>query len=235
MMDGVPTRVHEPRGDRLGPTRAEVLHHLRSAGAPLPVAEIAAGVGLHSNTTRFHLDALTASGLVTRTVEQRDQPGRPKVLYASSSGHTVDHYQDLAAFLVRHFAGDLPDRADRARAAGQAWGDQLRREHDPGGTEAPVERLVRVMADLGYEPGYLEFPSPTVVVRPCPFLALVGDDAETICQLHLGLACGLVGPDSGWEVAGIAPFATASTCLIHLARHPAEAAAGTGREEPPDA
>lgn len=236
MMDGMRARsVSGARTERLGPTRAEVLHHLRTAGHSLPVAEISAAVGLHPNTTRFHLDALTASGLVVRTVEQRDQPGRPKVLYASASGHRVDHYQDLAAAMVRHVAGDLPDRAERAREAGRAWGDRLRLEHDPDGTEPPVERLVHVMTDLGYEPAYVESPAPTVVLRPCPFLELVGDDPDTICQLHFGLACGLVGPDSAWDVAGIEPFVTPSTCLIHLARHPGEASAPEAGGEPANA
>lgn len=211
--------------------RAEVLHVLRSTGSPLPVADIAAAVRLHPNTTRFHLDALTASGLVTRTVEQRDQPGRPKVLYQSVAGHRVDHYQNLAAAVVRHFAGDLPDRAERARAAGRAWGEQLRAERDPAGREPAVERLVHAMSDLGYEPDYVESPTPTVVLRPCPFLELVGDDPETICQLHFGLACGLVGPDPDWEVTDIQPLVTPTTCLIHLAHPaPADGAAGVGEE-----
>lgn len=229
------TSVGGPRTDRLGPTRAEVLHHLRSAGQPLPVAEISAAVGLHPNTTRFHLDALTASGLVIRTVEQRDQPGRPKVLYASASGHRVDHYQNLAAAMVRHVAGELPDRVERARAAGRAWGDQLRVEHDPTDSEPPVERLVRVMADLGYEPDYVESPAPTVVLRPCPFLELVGDDPETICQLHFGIASGLIGPGRAWEVTGIEPFVTPTSCVIHLAAHAADASTEVGGEEPGNA
>lgn len=224
----------EPRTDRLGPTRAEVLHHLRLAGRPLPVAEIAAAVGLHPNTTRFHLDALTASDLIIRTVEPRDQPGRPKVLYAAASVHRVDHYQDLAAAMVRHVVGDLPDRAERIHAAGQAWGEQLRIERDPAGTQPPLERLVQVMADLGYEPDYVESPSPTVVLQPCPFLSLVGEDPDIICGLHLGLAHGLMGTDASWDVVGIEPFATPSTCRLHLARK-ADTPAGVTHEEPADA
>lgn len=235
-MDDMPGRtVSEPRTERLGPMRAEVLHHLRLAGRPLPVAEIAAAVGLHPNTTRFHLDALAASDLVTRTVEQRDQPGRPKVLYASVMAHRVDHYQDLAAVMVRHVVGDLPDRAERIEAAGRAWGEQLRAEHDPTSSQPPIDRLVDVMADLGYEPDYVESPAPTVVVQPCPFLSLVGDDPDVICQLHLGLAHGLMGPDADWDVVGIEPFATPSTCLIHLARHAAASAEATAHQEPADA
>lgn len=234
-MDAMRARTaSEARSDRLGPKRAEVLHHLRSTGRPLPVADIAKAVDLHPNTTRFHLDALTASGLVVRTVEQRDQPGRPKVLYASVAGHHVDHYQNLAAVLVRHFAGDLPDRADRARAAGRAWGEAMRLDRDPTGSQPAVERLMDAMAELGYDPDYLEAPEPTVVLRPCPYLELVGDDPEVVCQLHLGLACGLIGPDAPLEVTGIDPLVTPTTCLIHLAP-PAAIRAGTGEGEPANA
>lgn len=191
------------------------------------MAEISAAVGLHPNTTRFHLDSMVASGLVTRTVEERSQPGRPKVLYASVAGRNADHYQDLAAALVQHLASDLPDRLERARTAGRAWGDQLRLERDPAGEQAPIDRLVSVMGDLGYEPAYVEAPSPTVVLRPCPFLDLVGTDAGTICELHFGLASGLLGQDPGWEVTGIEPLVTPSTCLIRLAAAPRTTEAGT--------
>ena len=78
--------MSESRASRLGPTRAEVLHHLRTIGEPVPVSDVAVVIGLHQNTTRFHLDALTESGLVVREVEQRNQPGRPKVLYRAAPG-----------------------------------------------------------------------------------------------------------------------------------------------------
>jgi len=221
---------HGARSDRLGPTRADVLHHLRDAGHPLPVAEISAAVGLHPNTTRFHLDSMVASGLVTRTVEARSQPGRPRVLYASVAGHRTDQYRGLAAALVHHLAADLPDRLDRARTAGRAWGDQLRVERDPVGAEPPVERLVSVMRNLGYEPEYVAEPAPTVVLRPCPFLELVQSDAGTMCELHVGLASGLLGPDAGWEVAGVEPLVTASSCLIRLAALPPGSATAGSRE-----
>lgn len=226
-MDAMGKGVSGEHGDRLGPTRAEVLHHLRQAGRPVPVAEISEAVGLHPNTARFHLDSMVATGLVSRTVEERSQPGRPKVLYASVGGRRADHYQDLAAALVQHFAGDLPDRLERARTAGRAWGDQLRVERDPAGVQEPVERLVTVMGDLGYDPDFVDEPSPAVVLRPCPFLDLVGTDAGTICELHFGLASGLLGPDPGWTVTGIEPMVTPTTCLIHLAARDRTADAGS--------
>ena len=57
--------------ERLGPTRAEVLHHLRTRASAQGVEAVASAVGLHPSTTRFHLDALTEAGLVVREVENR--------------------------------------------------------------------------------------------------------------------------------------------------------------------
>jgi predicted ArsR family transcriptional regulator len=210
--------------------RAEVLRQLRDLGRPMPVAEIATAVGLHPNTTRFHLDALTDQGLVTRAFEQRNQPGRPKALYQAVPGHRGDHYHDLAAALVQHFAGGLDDRQERARAAGRAWGDRLRAEWDPQDAMPPVDRLVSCMADLGYQPDYIEDPEPTVVLRPCPFLDLVAEGRDVICELHVGIARGLLGPDDSWQVAGIEPLVTPHTCLLHLVR--SEAAPADDGEDP---
>lgn len=60
-----------------------MLEILRAAQTPLPVTEVAARVGLHPNTVRWHLDQLTAAGRITRTPEARDHPGRPRLLYAT--------------------------------------------------------------------------------------------------------------------------------------------------------
>lgn len=218
------------RAERLGPMRAEVLHHLRTHGSPQSVAAVASVVGLHPNTTRFHLDALTEAGLAVRDVENRARPGRPKVLYRAVPGLSGAHYEDLAGVLVRHFASGLEDRAERARDAGRTWGERLRAERDPDAVEPPVELLVGTMDALGYQPAFDGSGEPTVVLHPCPFLSLAGDDPDIICQLHLGLADGLLGPDQGWRVTGIEPFATPTTCLIRLAN-----AAAAAEPEPADA
>ncbi len=126
-----------------GPSRAEVLEHLRSTGAAEPVAAIAAAVGLHENTTRFHLDALIEAGLVHREAESRQRPGRPRVLYRADPPPSQTHYQDLAAAMVRHFAGPMEDRGSRAEEAGVAWGAELLAElpAEPAGDHAPPGRL----------------------------------------------------------------------------------------------
>lgn len=208
------------RQERLGPMRAEVLHLLREVAEPVPVARVAAAVGLHPNTTRFHLDALTDAGLVTREVEHRTQPGRPKVLYQAARGHRGNRYQELAAAMVRHFAAGLADRSERARAAGESWGEELRTDLQRTLPEQePLDRLVGCMAELGYDPRLETDPEHVLVLRPCPFLDLAGADPDVVCQLHLGLARGLLGPNQPWQVVSLQPWVAPDRCLLHLARN----------------
>jgi predicted ArsR family transcriptional regulator len=47
----------------LGRSRADVLDMLRAADGPIGVREVAERMGLHPNTARFHLEALTEAGL----------------------------------------------------------------------------------------------------------------------------------------------------------------------------
>lgn len=210
---------------RLGPSRAEVLDHLREFGGGASAAMVAAALGLHANTTRFHLDALAGQGLVLRELERRSLPGRPRVLYRAVDGPAADHYRDLAAALVRHFAGPLEGRAALARQAGHAWGRELRTglvRADPG--QPPVQRLVTCMAGLGYAPR-LEA-GDLLVLRPCPFAAIAGEDPEVVCQLHLGLIRGVLGDDQPVRVRGIRPWVTETRCEVQLAG--ADASGDTG-------
>src|SRR5262252_7614233 len=59
---------------RLGRSRADVLDMLRAADGPLGVREVAQRMGLHPNTARFHLEALTEAGLAVREAEDRKAP-----------------------------------------------------------------------------------------------------------------------------------------------------------------
>ena len=63
----VQTLLAPDAGPPLGPSRARVLDLLHAAGSPLGVKEVGERAGLHSNTARFHLDAL---------VEAAWRPGR---------------------------------------------------------------------------------------------------------------------------------------------------------------
>jgi predicted ArsR family transcriptional regulator len=222
------------RHDRLGPTRAAVLHLLREGagdGVGISAGELARTLGLHANTTRFHLDALAERGLVLREPEQRTQPGRPRVLYRVRDGHAADRYQDLAGVMVRHFAGSVEDRAALARDAGAAWGGELRADlerADPG--QPPLNRLLGCLADLGYAPEVEEGSELLVVLRPCPYSDLAAEDPGVVCQLHLGLIRGVLGEDGGLRAASLEPWVTPTRCELRLEEVglPVPAADGAG-------
>jgi predicted ArsR family transcriptional regulator len=208
------------RHDRLGPTRAAVLHLLREAdgdAAGVSAAEVARALGLHANTTRFHLDALAAAGLVLRELEQRTQPGRPRVLYRARDSHRGNPYHDLAGAMVRHFAGNAVDRPALAREAGVAWGVELRADRERlAPAESSLCRLVGCLADLGYAPELEEGQELLVVLRPCPYADLAAEDPAVVCELHLGLMRGVLGEDQGLAVASLLPWVTPTRCEVHL-------------------
>ncbi len=213
----------EMRGDhasRLGPTRAEVLEHLQRLQAPATLDVIAEAVGIHQNTARFHLDALTAAGLVERQIEHRDVPGRPKVLFRAARISRDASFENLAQVMVRNFAGGLQDRSERAVEAGVAWGEKLRGELvelDP--SRQPLERLVDGMAWLGYEPELAHDPELVLNLRPCPYASIASEDPDVVCQLHLGLMRGILGPDQPWEVVSVEPWAEPTTCRVTMLQH----------------
>ena len=209
------------QASRLGPRRAEVLEHLQRHTAAAPLDAIAEAVGIHQNTARFHLDALTAAGLVKRHIEHRKVPGRPRVLFRAARISSDASFESLAQVMVRHFAGGLNDRSERAVDAGVAWGEQVRAELvelDP--TKAPLDRLVDGMAWLGYDPQLVNDPEPVLNLRPCPHGSIASDDPEVVCQLHLGLMRGILGPDQPWEVVSVEPWAGPTTCRVMLLQQP---------------
>jgi predicted ArsR family transcriptional regulator len=204
------------RARGLGPSRAEVLEYLRDTNAAQPVVAVAAAVGLHENTARFHLDALIEFGLVCREVEPRNQPGRPRVLYRAEPVAGEQQYQQLAAAMVRHFAGPLEDRGARAEAAGEAWGAELRATLPPAQVEA-LPRLLGCLARLGFRPEVVPGLPPSISVRPCPYPELAAEFPETVCRLHLGLMRGLLDDSGSWMVEALEPYATAEACIVRLA------------------
>ena len=135
------------RHSRMGATRAEVLTELRSAGQPLPVTTVADALGLHPNSARFHLDALVEQGLALREDEQRDRPGRPKVLYrvAQQRPSEAESLQTVARVLVRHLCRLEGGSGEQAEAAGRMWGEELA----AASGVAPMERLVTTLDLLG--------------------------------------------------------------------------------------
>lgn len=131
----------------------ERLKRVESATA----ADLAAEFGLTDTALRQHLDALEASGLVTRSIAEPTGRGRPPVhwqLAPAAAGAFPDRHGELTVDLLESVRSTLGDRAlDRvimARADRQAESYQE--------SLAGVQRLgdrVQKLADLRSDEGYL--------------------------------------------------------------------------------
>ena len=203
--------------------RREVLALLRKSATPLTITELAARLGGHVNTIRFHLDALAASGHVERVSAATVGPGRPPLAFQARRGMDPDgprNYQLLAGILVESLAGTA-DPGRTATEAGRAWGSRLgagspAATGSPGGSppatknpqnasgesfsneplsdDEAIGRLVGLMDDLGFAAEARTVDGQRQVgLRHCPFLDLVQDRAPVICPMHLGLMQGAMG------------------------------------------
>ncbi|MEU8802897.1 helix-turn-helix domain-containing protein [Spirillospora sp. NPDC048819] len=216
-----------------GVSRGAVLDVLRSARSPLPVADVAARVGLHRNTVRWHLDQLAEAGQVTRTTETRRRPGRPRLLYAARAGDPGrpsggddpgGGYRLLADILAGHLAGVGPDPAAAAGRAGRAWGGYLIGKPAPFTRLSPEQaagRVTALLADLGFAPE----PDPAgsgITLHACPFREVAEHHPDVTCAVHLGLMQGALAELGAPESAArLEPFVTPRTCRAHIEPGPA--------------
>lgn len=211
-------------GAAVGESRARVLDLLRAAEEPLGVQQVAAATSLHPNTARFHLDNLVEAGLAERHVEDRTQPGRPRMVYQATAQDAAAgqrSYQLLATMLTTLVAGQLPQPRQAAIAAGQEWGRYLAERPTPFervDAEDAIRRLSAVLADAGFAPGTVEdADNPVIPLRHCPFREIAQQHRDVVCSLHLGLMQGVLAEVRAPVAAQrLDPFVEPSLCLAHL-------------------
>lgn len=215
---------------RESPRRREVLDVLRAAPSPLGVAETAERIGVHPNTVRFHLDILTAEGLVERRAEPSPGPGRPRTVYTARPGMDrggMRDYRLLARILLNRWASADPATArEEAIQTGRAWGGHLVQPPPPF-EEPTADRSVAALLDLLGELGFApraegadesDVPPRRIRLRHCPFLELAEEHGKLVCPLHLGLMQGALDRLAAPLTAtGLEPFAEPDSCVAHLA------------------
>jgi predicted ArsR family transcriptional regulator len=212
-------------GPVLGKSRGRVLDVLRAAGEPVDVQEIAGRTGLHPNTVRFHLEGLVDTGLAERKAEERDRPGRPRMVYRARVGEAVAgrrSYRLLAEMLTGLVADTLPHPRRAAVTAGAVWGRYLAERPAPlrrVDAKEAIQRLSAVLADAGFAPGPVEDSrEPVLPLRHCPFREVAEQHPELVCSLHLGLMRGVLAEVRAPLVADrLEPLVEPSLCLAHLA------------------
>jgi predicted ArsR family transcriptional regulator len=228
-MDGAvstDSRPADPSTQESG--RLRVLELLRSAPTALGVTDLAARLGLHPNTVRFHLNRLVGAGLVTREVEAHTGPGRPRLTFAAVAQHDLEggrrNYQLLADMLAGFIAGTSPDAAGQAVEFGRTWGRYLATRPAPAKrvTEGEaVGELLRVLDDIGFSPVLAEGDDEPshVLLRHCPFLEVASAHREVICSLHLGVMQGVLTEQRApLEATQLRPFVEPSLCVADLSR-----------------
>ena len=205
----------------LSAQRLRVLEYVR-AHSPVRVAEAAAGLDLHPNTVRKHLDAVAALGLVERCSGAALGRGRPATSYRASAadpGVSARDYAGLAIALAGHLARTSSRPERDARSAGIEWGRGLVDEYAPDDTD-PRRYVLNVLTRLGFAPDDVETPGcgGGIALRRCPLLEAARRHPAIVCQVHLGIVEGILkrlGARGGRGLDLVA-FAEPGACRLFL-------------------
>jgi predicted ArsR family transcriptional regulator len=201
------------------PTRHEVFRYLAAADAPTDVAELTAHFGLNHNAIRQHLAKLVDAELVEESKAASQGRGRPKLLYAvnptaDSRWGVVGPYERLSRLMSEIIrTGDSPVEIGRREG---------RRLRERIGTPVTVSVVEEAMAREGFEPDTRPKRARVdVVLRNCPFESTAVDDPQTVCDLHLGIAEGLVEDSDALSVQELVrKDPRRAGCRLQLDVHP---------------
>ena len=218
--------------------RRQVLDLLMESAIPLDAAAVAARIGLHVTTARFHLDQLENTGLIRRAVGRAGTRGRPRILFTAGPAAREDGAQhDLSRALATALGEDADHGRARAIRAGETWAESFADELR-GSTAEGTTPLLRILDRLGFDPE-LDEPAPAtkpdaaktdgigsdvsagaaplITLLACPFRADASDAPDVICSVHLGLVRGVareLGHDP--DQLGLHPFVGPELCHLHL-------------------
>ena len=181
-------------GDHAG-RRTHIIRLLRDAKTPLTVEQVAKKVGLPSNATRFHLEALVDAGMATREAQSRTTPGRPKVAYLGTLPNQTHEREQgfrlLAEFMSAAIAQRNENAGDWMYQVGLEWGRYISCQPEGEVDEADVmASLVEKLDALWFAPEVLGKDQPRLVLHNCPFTDLTRRYPQVVCQLHAGMING---------------------------------------------
>ena len=200
------------------PSRARILRMLTEAREPLDAHELAARVGLHPNTVRWHLGVLANAGFVSSSTEPRTRPGRPRVVFTATEEEAEgrEDYRLLAAILAGSLSGTENGTA-AAERAGEAWGRFLVERPRPFARLSAgdaADQVVRLLDEHGFEP---ERENGDVLMHRCPFRDLAEQHGDVVCAVHLGLIRGaLVEIGAPVTATRLEPFVEPGLCRARL-------------------
>jgi predicted ArsR family transcriptional regulator len=197
------------------PTRAALHRTLRDHETGITRDEAAAAVGVSRSLVAFHLDRLVDAGLVTVTYERRNGrsgpgAGRPAKIYHRSAETVAAsvperHYELAAALFAQAITaattGAMGVDAALAVAAedyGRALGEAARSHARGRPSRSAGSAAARaVLSETGFDP---EVRGRSIVLRNCPFDALVQTDRDLVCGMNRSLMAGVI---DGLRLTGI--------------------------------
>jgi len=191
------------------PVRRRLYSYVAAQDDGVGREEAAREVGVPTHTARFHLDKLVEEGLLAvdhRRLSGRTGPGagRPAKVYRRADTEVAVSLPERGYDLVGRVFAAAVERslqgapleatlAEEARSAGQRDGTAY------DGTGDELERSAGVLADRGFEPAAT---GASLVLRNCPFDALVDTYRPLVCGTNLAMAEGIV---SGAGVTDLEP------------------------------
>ena len=202
------------------PTRRRLYEYVAGRDEPVGRDEAADALGIGRPLVAFHLERLLRAGLLTaeyRRLHGRSGPGagRPAKLYRRAE-EAVElslparrYVQAADLFAAALEMMDPTAVLAGARARGAALGASALHELDgvPDRASQPVDRLLSALRGAGYEP---HEDGSLVVLRNCPFDALVADHRGMTCAMNLALLDGIrsgVGETDRWPRPATIPGA----------------------------
>lgn len=164
-----------------GPTRARLFALLESSGTALTSQQLAAEVGIHPTAARQHMEVLIGVGLVAKEIMPGSRRGRPSVAYRVAA--EADPHEWLARALAAALAEGVSPRD---------MGRRLGAELSPQG-EDPIAVLEEEARRVGFDPLVRRTGRDTeVLLQCCPFARTANEQPEVVCELHRGLAEGVM-------------------------------------------
>jgi predicted ArsR family transcriptional regulator len=198
-------------------SRIRILEELRSENLDVPT--LSERLGLHINTIRAHMEVLAEAGMVTSRPVRLAGRGRPRVLYQLVPGKLAGPdagYRMLAKVLAGHLATISRNPAAAAEAAGEVWGRSvIETPRDAPSVDEATDRLVRLLADLGFAPEATQPGSRReILLHHCPFREAVEQNQEVVCAVHLGLLRGALREmGAPIEATELRPLVGPSLCV----------------------
>lgn len=200
----------------------------------LTAADLAADLGLHVTTVRFHLDQLVAGQLLTSEF-RAGRVGRPRKVYRFRPGPVAavsrgDAYQALAELLAEFWNGSADGEPVTPEEAGRQWAvsrltppEELPPASTAGEWLGKVGRTVDVLARWGYTPEVRTSDLGRTVeltLVDCPFLALAQSRPELVCGVHRGLLRGAMDAvgEADTDVT-LSPFVGPGRCVATITTH----------------